>query len=47
MVQNSKGEIVRDLLQLEPGDMIAITCARGRADAEIKRITDEPVSYDK
>ena len=41
MVKNTQGEIVRDLNQLNPGDMVVITCARGSADAEIKRIMDE------
>ncbi len=43
MVKNAKGEIVRNLLELKPGDMVMITCARGRADAEIKRVTDESI----
>ncbi len=43
MVKNAKGEIVRDLFTVKPGDMVMITCARGCADAEIKRVIDESV----
>lgn len=43
MVKNAKGEIVRNLLEMKPGDMVTVTCARGRADAEIKRVIDESV----
>lgn len=44
MVKDSKGVIVRDLHRLVPGDMVVIACARGSADAEIKRIFDKPAS---
>jgi exodeoxyribonuclease VII large subunit len=42
MVRDSKGAIVRDLLRRKSGEMVVITCARGSADAEIKRVFEEP-----
>jgi exodeoxyribonuclease VII large subunit len=42
MVKDSGGAIVRDLLRRKPGEMVTITCARGSADAEVKRVFEEP-----
>ncbi len=44
MIRNAKGEIVRDVLALKPGELVVLTAARGSADAEIKRVFEEPVS---